>query len=377
MSAHAAGTTFCLAGTFAKQQITPKAYDTFVGAGGAILDGQKTATYAFTGSATGVTIKNLVIEKYNTAAQNAPINPGYAGAGSTTLWTVSNNEITGNAAAGIYSGGGDHVVANYIHDNGQEGYSADGTGAIYTDNVISSNNTANTFCKVSATAECGGGKAWSTTNLMISYNFIHDNHGPGIWDDTDNQGTVIEHNDVENNWMSGIMHEISWDATIDDNVVKNNANANSQYCPLRNYWCAEIFITNSGGVSGKVVDVSGNTIAPNGLDGGIFLLNVRRGTSTKYPSRGPWRVQNVVVHRNTTTMGSGSVVGAYDQDGSDAGMFTSQGNSFDSNVYRGIVGDSSFYWNGAGSFAAFQAKRQELHGSLKRFGAFRIPSSLK
>ena len=76
-------------------------------------------------------------------------------------------------------------------------------------------------------------------------------------------------------------------------------------------------------------------------------------------------------------MGSGSVVGAYDQDGSDAGMFTSQGNSFDSNVYRGIVGDSSFYWNGAGSFAAFQAKRQELHGSLKRFGAFRIPSSLK
>jgi parallel beta-helix repeat protein len=365
VNSHAAGTIYCLApGTFARQEIKPKSHDKYIGVAGATLDGQNISTYAFTGDAQGVTIQNLVIRNYRTGPQNAPINPGWAGGGIATNWSVINNEIYGNSAGGIYSGGGDHVVANYIHDNGQEGYSATGAGAIYSDNIIAHNNFADQYCKVPATAECGGGKAWKTTDVTISYNYIHDNHGPGIWDDTDNQGTVIEYNDIEKNWMSGIMHEISWDATIRNNYVANNANAKAQYCPFRNYWCAEIFITNSGGVGGKVIDVSENTLRPNSIDGGVMLLNSSRGESTTYRSRGPWLVQNVKVHDNKTSMVVGSIVGAFDQDGTDAAMFTSQGNSFDYDSYRDPVSNDAFYWNGAGSFAAFQTKRQELHGGF-------------
>ncbi|HET7564504.1 MAG TPA: hypothetical protein VFJ96_05890, partial [Gemmatimonadaceae bacterium] len=49
---HGSGTTFYLrAGTYARQSITPKAGDTFLGETGATLDGQNATTYAFQGSA--------------------------------------------------------------------------------------------------------------------------------------------------------------------------------------------------------------------------------------------------------------------------------------------------------------------------------------
>ncbi|MBO0892143.1 MAG: hypothetical protein J2P14_14585, partial [Acidothermales bacterium] len=60
---HPPGTTFWLAsgvhriGTHRFNQVTPKAGDTYIGAPGAVLDGQHKNLYAFAGNASGVTIE--------------------------------------------------------------------------------------------------------------------------------------------------------------------------------------------------------------------------------------------------------------------------------------------------------------------------------
>lgn len=63
-----AGSTFWLQpgthtlGTGPFSQVIPKEGNTYVGAPGAVLDGQRVNRYAFTGYVTGVTIKNLTIQ---------------------------------------------------------------------------------------------------------------------------------------------------------------------------------------------------------------------------------------------------------------------------------------------------------------------------
>jgi hypothetical protein len=353
VGAHPAGTQYCFAaGTYARVTLVPKAGDRYVGLLGATLDGQNAATHAFSGSAPGVTIENFAIEHYNSPTQDAPIDPGMTGA--TTNWLISNNEVANNASAGIDAAGGDRIVANYIHDNGQEGYKANGTGEVWTDNEISHNNPADAN---DPTNEAGGGKAWATIGLVMDYNYVHDNHGPGIWQDTDNQGTVLEYNDVENNMKMGIVHEVSWDATIAYNYLKGNAS--SRYCAVRNYWCADITIANSGGVNGKIVDVHDNTLIPNGYEAAVMLYSEFRG----FGLFGARLVRNVHVHNNTADLSLGGIDGAVDHDGTDGGIFTSQGNSFDYNAYTG-AGSSAFYWDGSsGAFSFFRGLGEELHGT--------------
>jgi hypothetical protein len=309
------------------------------------------------GGVSGVTIENLVIKNYNPGSGGGVIIPSTGG--DTTNWLIKNNEISyANTGAGLVDDGGDQVVANYIHDNAQEGYKFyKAADAALTDNVIANNNPDNAYSAQDSNAEAGGGKSLFTTNLVVEYNYVHDNHGPGIWDDTDNQGTLIEYNDIENNWFAGILHEVSWDATIQNNFVKNNENAT--YCPLRNFWCAEITIANSGGVNGKAVDISSNTTIPSSYGAAIMLLNESRGSGLY----GTFLVQNVHVHNNVGQLSAGGVNGAYDGDGTDGGMFTTQGNSFDYDVYTG-AGSNSFFWSSSsGNFSFFQANGQESHGS--------------
>src|SRR6202040_2351944 len=70
------GTTFWLTpgvhtlGTGEFGQVVPKDRDTYIGAPGAILDGQKLNRYAFTQHAVGVTIKNLTIQNFGVVGGN-------------------------------------------------------------------------------------------------------------------------------------------------------------------------------------------------------------------------------------------------------------------------------------------------------------------
>jgi hypothetical protein len=351
--ANTGGKTYCLAaGTYALQQIIPRTGDTFVGLKGATLDGGNSAAYAFAGSGTGVTVKNLVVQNYASPLQTAAVSPQGGGTG----WIIENNEVTHNAAAGIGAQSGAKITANYIHDNGEEGYTIHGSGVSFTDNEISHNNPSDA---VSPSFEAGGGKAWATTNLNVSYNFSHDNHGPGLWTDTDNAGTVYEYNDVVNNWASGIFHEISWDAKIDHNFVSNNASL--KYCGgTFPFFCSEIRLADSGGEPGTTIDLGYNTVTPNSMNAAIGLANSARGAGLY----GVRQIENVHVHNNTIDLSAGSVTGVVDESGNDTpALFTTQGNSLDYDAYTG-AGKNAFYWNGLkNSFAALQALGQERHGT--------------
>jgi hypothetical protein len=354
VNAHSAGTTYCLAsGTYTQQKIVPRSGDTYIGIKGATLDGQNIAVHAFSGAAVGATIKNLIIKNYNTASQDGAINNRQYGYGSN--WVIANDEISNNSASGILVNDGTSVVANYLHNNAQEGYSARGTGITFTDNEIANNNPTGAF---DPSNEAGGGKAWATINLIMEYNYSHDNHGPGLWTDTDNQGTVYEYNDVENNWEGGIEHEFSWDATIAHNLVKNNGN--SMYCS-GDIWCSGIEIKSSGGVNGKIIDVLNNTIVSNNLSGAVALISEDSSTTGLY---GPCLVQNVHVHNNNANMSVGGYNGAtISSSSNEPGLYSSQGNSFNGDAYTG-AGSNAFEWNNNnGNFSFFQSQSQEMNGT--------------
>ncbi len=68
----------------------------------------------------------------------------------------------------------------------------------------------------------GGGKFWETTNADITDNWIHDNRGPGIWADTNNNGFLVSRNYIASNDGEGMIYEISYNAEISDNTFFRN-----------------------------------------------------------------------------------------------------------------------------------------------------------
>jgi parallel beta-helix repeat protein len=350
--AHPAGTRYCFAaGTYAQLQITPKTGDGFFGQKGAVLDGGHAVAHAFLGSANDVTIQNLVVQNYATRPQDAPINNRKA---KGLNWIISHNEIAYNDGAGIEAGSGTQIVANFLHHNRQEGYACSGEGVVIADNEIAFNNPDDA---IDTKWEAGGGKCANTIGLLVQYNYSHDNHGPGLWTDIDNREVRYEYNLVEKNWREGIYHEISWDAVIAHNIVRNNGNL--RYC--RGWlWCSGIQIAASGGVGDRIVDIYDNTVVSDGQQHGnaIALTQQNRGEGLN----GTHLVQNVHVHDNRIDMSAGGGAGAVTDIG-DVELFSGRGNSFDRDHYVG-AGPHSFTWNSKwGSFTWFQKQQQEMHGS--------------
>ena len=68
----------------------------------------------------------------------------------------------------------------------------------------------------------GGMKLWAVNGADIRGNWIHGNHGPGIWADTNNNDVLIEQNVIEDNDDTAIFYETSYNAIIRDNVIRRN-----------------------------------------------------------------------------------------------------------------------------------------------------------
>src|SRR5207253_9524779 len=101
-----------------------------------------------------------------------------------------------------------------IHHNGQMGISGGGSAAsVFENNELSFNNT----CGYDSGWEAGGSK-WVHNGTAggggadIRNNWVHDNNGPGLWNDGANYNTIYEYHLVENNAGAGIDHEISFNA---------------------------------------------------------------------------------------------------------------------------------------------------------------------
>ncbi len=260
--------------------------------------------YAFLGSASNVTIRGLVIEKYATPAQDGAIGKGGTGGN----WTIRDNEIRYNHGGGVRGANGAVVVDNYVHHNGQIGVVGD--FARVDSNEIAYNNTS----RFRSDWEAGGTKFLWTTNLLVRGNFSHHNRGVGLWTDTGNTGTVFDGNRVEDNTWMGIHHETSNSARITNNTIRRNGSLNPNSAEG-----AGIVITCSGGTG---IDISRNTLTDN--KNAIVLLQADRGAS--------YVTKNVSVHDNFVTLKSGERIGAH-RYGGNTGLWTSNNNHFEHNTY--------------------------------------------
>ena len=94
-------------------------------------------TDAFHGTASNVTVENLVIEKYDPPIQSGAIN---ADNSRSQNWIIQNNEVRLNYAVGITASNGAQIIGNYVHDNGELGVGGDGNNILVQ--ATSSHRTA-------------------------------------------------------------------------------------------------------------------------------------------------------------------------------------------------------------------------------------------
>ncbi|GAB3414066.1 right-handed parallel beta-helix repeat-containing protein [Flindersiella endophytica] len=210
-------------GTDPYSQIMPGDGATFVGAPGAVLDGQGLNRYAFTQQATGVTIQYLTITGFV-----APRDEGVVNHDSGDGWVVEHNTIRDNSGAGLMAGAANQIRGNCLRDNGQYGLNAYKSGNTITDLVVAGNeftgNNTDDWEHQEPGCGCTGGmKFWAVNGADVTGNWIHGNHGPGVWADTNNNDFLIEGNLIEGNESHAIFYEISYNVVIRDNTIRGNA----------------------------------------------------------------------------------------------------------------------------------------------------------
>ena len=215
-------------GTDELAQIQPGSGSTYLGGPGAIIDGQQVNLYAFTGQAENVTIKFLTIRNFGTGRSNndqATVNHN-----GGTGWTITNNMVVENDGAGVALGPRSVTAFNCLKDNGQYGFTGfagtntgEGTNALLDHNEIAGNNTDDWEALRDGCGCTGGGKFWENEDVVVSNNYVHDNHGVGIWADFNNRGFLIENNWIEDNDAHGIEYETSYNFLIRNNVLIGNA----------------------------------------------------------------------------------------------------------------------------------------------------------
>lgn len=368
VNANPAGTTFWLtAGTYAQQFVSaPKNSNSFVGQLGAILDGQNATARFIQGTASSVTIQNLVIKNYTAGAmtgtgntsggQDSPLHADGSG------WQFIQCEVANNGSRGIHTNINSVVRGCFIHNNGQEGIGSPGsmTGMVIDSNEISFNNPTGTW---NPGFEAGGVKFFHSTGTIITHNFVHDNVGPGLWLDTNNFMCEYSWNIVTGN-AAGIFHEVSYDVAIHDNIVHGNGIL--AYCPGF-LWCGDIQIAASGGEPGAggsgLVEIYNNTIGPCAASQNNNCLSIIQQTRNDVNTLGPHLCQNIYVHDNTVDLSGGGGYGAVEDNG-DTGVYT-RNNTFHRNHYTQGTHLTSFWWNQTqGNQAFWQSFGNDTDGTF-------------
>ena len=317
----------------------PQANTTYQCASGVVLDGRG-AKFAFTGSASNVTIQNCEIKGYNSGFQEGAIRSHGDG------WLIQDNNVHDNSHGGIDGGGNNTVIRNnYVHHNGMYGIAGgDGANLLIEGNEVSYNNTGG----FDPGFEGGGGKVTEANGVVIRNNTYHHNFGPAIWADENVINATIENNNVyENTWV-GIFYEISAGGVIRNNTLTNNGAGD----PRGWFWRSQIIVAASSDVL-----VEGNVIAQSCSDcGGIVVIQQDRGSHFAYR----------VTFRNNRVDGNSGF--ACDAGPQDVPASTCQAIaatiSFDGNLYTSDV-ELEFYPHDNLSFSQFQGIGQEANGGLQ------------
>jgi len=284
------------------------------------------SSYAIRGGGANVTITGLTVEKYASPPQHGAID-----AAGQIGWVVTNNEIRWNHGRGISTASGMQISGNNVHHAGNLGIAGGGRNLLVENNEIAYNNTAG-FSP--ARWEAGATKFAATDGLIVRGNFIHHNHGSGLWSDVNAINTLYENNRVEDNDWRGLLYEISYKGIIRNNSFRRNGFV----LPLTYAFSvdgAAIVISNS-----RDVEIYGNTIENN--KNGIGFIQTNRGTGPY----GAHLVYNVYVHDNSIVQPTGRAAGAVQNVGTNA-VFTSQNNRFVHGTYDLGTAAKYFTWMNA------------------------------
>lgn len=275
-NANPPGTTFWLApgahtlgpGEFG--QVIPKDGNIYLGAPGAVLDGRGKNLYAFTQRARNVTIRHLMVQGFISSRDEGVVN-----ASSGDDWIIEHNTIQNNKGAGMMIGARQQIRGNCIRDNGQYGINGykggDGViGLVVESNEIVGNNTDDWEAQAPGCGCTGGAKFWAVNGADIRNNWVHGNHGPGLWADTNNNDFLIEGNLIEGNDGEAIFYEISYNLTIRNNTIRNNTWVKGKAFADRGdkFPVAAIYISEAGGYSQvparySSIDITGNLLENN------------------------------------------------------------------------------------------------------------------
>ena len=206
--------------------IDPLNGETFIGAPGAVLDGQHSNNSAFADNSTHVTIKYLTIRNFGTWGGGG--QEGVVNHDSGNYWTITHSTIVDNAGAGLMLGSHDILSWSCVQDNQQYGfnaYSSSGkiTGLWLDHNEIVGNDSYNYEARYNGCGCSGGGKFWNVFNATVTNNWVVNNMSVGLWADTNNAGFEFVGNYIQNSQGSGLMYEISYNGLIEYNTFVHNA----------------------------------------------------------------------------------------------------------------------------------------------------------
>lgn len=305
-----------------------------------------TARFALFGSASDISVRGLIVEKYANPPQEGAVR------GDGPRWLIEDCEFRLNSGAGVSVGPSGQVLRSNIHDNGQIGATADGFDILFEGNTISRNNRYG----FDPSWDAGGIKVTVSQNVTFRNNDVHENDGPGLWCDESCVNVIFEGNRVTKNSSAGIFFELSSKAIIRNNVLTQNNQVGASW-----YWGAEIQIAAS-----EEAMVHDNVLVVRDDGRAITLIDQNR-----------WKVgggfyktrDNRVTDNDITFLGRGSTGGVSVSDPSAANFAIIErgGNLFDRNVYRVAPGAPAprFAWGTLETdFAGFRTRGQERQGSL-------------
>ena len=290
---------------------------------------------AFGGSATGVRMENLVLEKFANARQTAPFP-------TSASWTWYRDEVRHCHGIGVRIGATWLIQRCKLWKNGQMGFGGSGAGAIIEDSEIAWNN----YAGYNDYWEAGGCKITHSDNVTIRRCWFHHNSGPGLWYDIDNTNATIHDNVVEYNFRMGIFYEISWGrnpitlAGAGTKIYNNTCRGNGMGLAgdgnpgkMFPFWVegAGIAIVTSHGKGANGIEVYNNTCIDNWQQ--IVVIDDHRGGTSIYGipyDSGDTNVHDNVVQNTAHPGTGGGRSGIHDTSGT--GILTSNV-QFEANDY--------------------------------------------
>jgi parallel beta-helix repeat protein len=338
ITSHGEHTSFLLLpDTYTDAAVTPKNGDRFFGQGNALWDGGGEKPAAFISSGThNIVVSGIKFVHFKSPNQGAGIFMLNNGASD---FVIEGCEVAYNSGTPVIVSDGTSVFNSSIHDNSWIGLSGFSVGRVTVDHNEIYNNYLANLSPDTSVGDAAGLKFVKTSMVSITNNYVHDNHGVGVWFDYDNADTLIDGNVIADNTYRGVMNEISYGATISNNEITGNGRSSG--------WIsgAGIFIS-----SAADIEVCNNTLRANYQ--GVIGFQQDRGAG----DRGRYTASRILIHDNNITMTQGLT-------GFTSGVERDPTNRFFNNHYC-LMDPAAFLWGQKTDAKGWQAAGQDLNGTF-------------